>query len=47
MGGPGAALRMAHAEPRLMRPDLIHLTADGYARSARALAAAVALPAGR
>lgn len=43
MGGPGAAGRWARAEPRLMQPDLIHLTAEGYAQSARALAAAIAL----
>ena len=43
MGGPGAAGRWARAEPRLMQPDLIHLTAEGYAQSARALAAAFPL----
>jgi lysophospholipase L1-like esterase len=47
MGGPGAALRWARAEPRLMQPDLIHLTAEGYAQSARALATAFPLKAAR
>jgi len=41
MGGPGAALRWLRTEPRLMQPDLVHLTAEGYAQSARALAAVV------
>ncbi|MFO1297555.1 MAG: GDSL-type esterase/lipase family protein [Rubrivivax sp.] len=41
MGGPGAALRWVRMEPRLMQPDLVHLTAEGYAQSARALATVV------
>jgi lysophospholipase L1-like esterase len=34
MGGPGAALTWRAAEPPLMSADLIHLSAEGYARSA-------------
>jgi lysophospholipase L1-like esterase len=44
MGGPGAALAWARHDPRMMQVDLIHLTAEGYARSARLLATDPALP---
>ena len=43
MGGPGSAQRWLHESPRLMRADLIHLTADGYTQSAQSLARALPL----
>jgi lysophospholipase L1-like esterase len=39
MGGPGGAFGWLLQRPRLMAPDLIHLTPEGYRVSGRALAA--------
>lgn len=38
MGGRGGAYRWSQDSPRLMAPDLIHLTQEGYRRSGSALA---------
>jgi lysophospholipase L1-like esterase len=43
MGGPGGAYRWFHQDPRLMAPDLIHLTPLGYQASARKFASALKL----